>query len=94
MNKTNNVSSLVLAATASIGLTLGLASCNNNQNPAPDNTAQSQPAQPDQTQSQDPAAAANLAPASEAQTSVNQRQIRTAIMMPTIRTPAMDSRHL
>src|ERR1035438_10746375 len=61
MMKTAKSPSLILLAAASIALTLGVAAC--NKNPAPDNSAQSQPAQTDQ--SQDPAAAANLAPASE-----------------------------
>lgn len=56
------MSSLIIAA-ASIALTFGVAGCNNN--PTPDNSAQSQPvpapAQTDQTQ--DPQTAANLAPA-------------------------------
>ncbi|MGB8988838.1 MAG: YXWGXW repeat-containing protein, partial [Candidatus Sulfotelmatobacter sp.] len=69
MHTTNNALSLLLAATASIALTFGLTACNKNQTQTPDNSAQSQPAQPDQTQAQDPAAAANLAPASDTQTS-------------------------
>src|ERR1035438_9893267 len=61
MIKTAKSPSFILLAAASIALTLGVAAC--NKNPTPDNSAQSQPAQTDQ--SQDPAAAANLAPASE-----------------------------
>ncbi|MGC2540970.1 MAG: YXWGXW repeat-containing protein, partial [Candidatus Sulfotelmatobacter sp.] len=63
MMKSRKSPSLILWAAASIALTLGVAAC--NKNPTPDNSAQSQPAQTDQ--SQDPAAAANLAPASETQ---------------------------
>ena len=59
MNKTSKAHSFIVLVAASIALMLGLAACNNNQ--APDNT-QNQPAQSDQ--SQDPAAAANLVPAS------------------------------
>ncbi|MFZ0199331.1 MAG: hypothetical protein WAL05_09060, partial [Candidatus Sulfotelmatobacter sp.] len=59
MMKSRKSPSLILWAAASIALTLGVAAC--NKNPTPDNSAQSQPAQTDQ--SQDPAAAANLAPA-------------------------------
>jgi len=69
MNKINKANPFLLTA-ASIALTLGIAACNKNQ--PPDNSAQNQAAQPDQTQpadqsQQDPAAAANLAPASATQ---------------------------
>ncbi|MGA7382846.1 MAG: hypothetical protein WBX03_18490, partial [Terriglobales bacterium] len=58
MSKTSKVPFLSLLATASIALMLGVSGCSKNE--TPDNSAQSQPAQTDQ--SQDPAAAANLAP--------------------------------
>jgi hypothetical protein len=64
MSKTSKALLRILLATASIALTFGIAACNKNQ--TPDTTAPTQPAQPDQ--SQDPAATANLAPASETQT--------------------------
>jgi hypothetical protein len=54
----SKVSSLIVLAAASIALTFGVAGCNKS-NPQ-DTSAQSQPAQTDQ--SQDPAASANLAP--------------------------------
>ncbi len=58
MSKTNKVSSsFVVLAAASIALTFGVVGC--TQNDVQSNSAQSQPAQTDQ--SQDPAAA-NLAP--------------------------------
>ena len=63
-----------LLAAALIAM-FGLASCNNNQTPAntaPADQSQTQPAAaPDQSQ-QDPAAAANLAPASETQAAPSQ----------------------
>src|ERR1700678_4206867 len=69
MKKISKTNPFLLTA-ASIALTLGIAACNKNQ--TPDNSAQNQAAQPDQTQpadqsQQDPAAAANLAPASATQ---------------------------
>jgi hypothetical protein len=63
MSKTSKAHFLILLA-ASIALTFGVAAC--NKNPTPDTAAPTQPTQPDQ--SQDPAASANLAPASETQT--------------------------
>src|SRR5580704_4102741 len=70
MNSNNKVLSLVVLATASIALMFGVG-CNKNN--TPDNSAQSQPAQTDQ--SPDPAAAANLAPTTETQpTSTNNQQ--------------------
>src|ERR1700720_100747 len=70
MNKTGKAPSFILLAAASIALTIRVPACNQNQ-PTPDNSAQNQPAQPDQTQpadqSQDPASASNLAPASDTQ---------------------------
>jgi hypothetical protein len=57
--------SLFLGTAASVALTFSVAACNKSQ--TPDTTAQTQPAQPDQSQ-QDPAAAANLAPVSDTQT--------------------------
>ena len=53
-----NVSSLIVLATASIALTFGVAGCSKTN--TPDTSAQSQPAQTDQ--SQDAAATDNLAP--------------------------------
>ena len=64
MSKTSKALFLVLLATGSIALTFGVVACNKNQ--TPDTAAPTQPAQPDQ--SQDPTAAANLAPASDTQT--------------------------
>src|ERR1035441_7991116 len=58
MSKTSKVSSLIVLAAASIALTFGVAGCNKNN--TPDNSAQNQPAQTDQ--SQNPADTANLAP--------------------------------
>ena len=60
MRKINNASSLIVLAAASIALAFGAAGCNKNN--SQDNSAQSQPAQGQTDQSQDPAAAANLAP--------------------------------
>ena len=58
MNKPNKVSSLIVLAAASIALTFGVAGCKKND--TQDTSAQSQPAQTDQ--SQNPADTANLAP--------------------------------
>src|SRR5580658_1103284 len=60
MNKISKAPSRILLAAASIALMFGAAACNNNQAPAASD--QNQPAQSDQAQ--DPAAAANLVPAS------------------------------
>ena len=57
MNETGKVFSLIVLVAAFVALTFGIAGCNKND--TQDTTAQSQPAQTDQ--SQDPAAAANLA---------------------------------
>src|ERR1039458_4026375 len=54
----SKISSLIVLAAASIALTFGVAGCNKTN--GQDNTAQSQPAQTDQ--SQNPADTANLAP--------------------------------
>src|ERR1035441_708610 len=58
MSKTSKVFSLIVLAAASIVLTFGVAGCNKNN--TPDNSAQNQPAQADQ--SRNPADTANLAP--------------------------------
>src|SRR5579863_8307705 len=61
MIKFSKTSSIFVLTAASIALTFGFAGCNKGS--APDNSAQNQPADQTQTdQSQDPAAAANLAP--------------------------------
>ena len=71
MRKTSKISSLIILAAASIALTFGITGCNNNN--TQDTGAQNQPAQVDQ--SQDPAAAANLAaPAGGQATGTNDRQ--------------------
>jgi len=62
----SKMSSLIVAAT-SIALTFGVAGC--NKTPTQDNSAQSQPAPAQTDQTQDPQAAANLAPASATQAS-------------------------
>src|SRR5271166_4661748 len=70
-NMSNKVSSLIVLAAASIALTLGVAGCSKNN--TPDTSAQSQPAQTDQ--SQDAAATANLAPVDNTQaTGTNYQQ--------------------
>ncbi len=58
MSEINKASSFVLLAIVSIALTFGVVGC--QKNATQDTSSQSQPAQTDQ--SQDPAAAANLAP--------------------------------
>ena len=58
MRKTSKISSLIILAAASIALAFGITGCNKNN--TQNTSVQSQPAQADQ--SQDPAAAANLAP--------------------------------
>src|SRR5580658_2437187 len=63
MRKTSKIPSLTILATAFIALPLGIIGCNKSN--TQDSSAQSQPAQADQ--SQDPAAAANLAPAASIQ---------------------------
>jgi hypothetical protein len=63
MTKTNQAPSFIVVAAATIALMFGVA-CNKNQ--TPDTSAQNQPAQSDP--SQDPAAAANLVPASATST--------------------------
>jgi hypothetical protein len=60
----SKMSSLIVAA-ASIALTFGVAGC--NKTPTQDNSAQSQPASAQTDQTQDPQAAANLAPADNQQ---------------------------
>ena len=71
MSKTRKVPSLIVLAAASIALTFGVAGCGKND--TQQTGAQNQPAQTDQ--SQDPAAAANLAPADATQaTGTNQQQ--------------------
>jgi WXXGXW repeat (2 copies) len=72
MSKINKVSSFSIGlAVVSVALTLGTLGC--QKNGTPDTSSQSQPAQTDQ--SQDPAAAANLAPAESTQTaSANEQQ--------------------
>src|ERR1039457_5835647 len=71
MSKTRKVPSLIVLTAASIALTFGVAGCGKND--TQQTGAQNQPAQTDQ--SQDPAAAANLAPADATQaTGTNQQQ--------------------
>src|ERR1035437_3209444 len=82
----SKVSSLIVLATASIALTFGLAGCKKGSQ---DNTAQNQnqPAQTDQ--SQDPAAAANLAPTDGTQaTGTNQQQPASQPAQQTYQQPA------
>src|ERR1039458_5968765 len=70
MSKTSKVPSLIVLAAASIALTFGVAGCGKND--TQQTTAQNPPAQTDQ--SQDPAAAANLAPTDATQaTGTNQQ---------------------
>jgi hypothetical protein len=86
MSKTSKVFSLIVLAAASIVLTFGLAGCNKGSQ---DNTAQNQnqPVQADQ--SQDPAAAANLAPADGTQaTGTNQQQPASQPAQQTYQQPA------
>src|ERR1039458_8155312 len=67
----SKISSLIVLAAASIALTFGVAGCNKTN--TPDNTAQNQPAQTDQ--SQNPADTANLAPTDGTQaTGTNDQQ--------------------
>ena len=75
MLTTSKASSVITLAAAFIALTLGVGGC--NKTGTPDTSTQSPPPPTDQTtdQSQDPASAANLAPASEAPTtSTNDQQ--------------------
>ena len=81
MSDINKVSSFTIGlAVVSIALTLGIVGCQKNDNQ--DTSSQSQPAQTDQ--SQDPAAAANLAPAEATQTaSTNEQQPANQAPQPT-----------
>ncbi len=85
MNKTRKVPSLIVLAVASIALTFGVAGCKKND--TQQTTAQNQPAQTDQ--SQDPAAAANLAPTDATPaTGTNQQQPASQPAQQTYQQPA------
>src|ERR1022692_3904573 len=85
MSKTRKVPSLILLAAASIALMFGVVGCGKND--TQQTSAQNQPAQTDQ--SQDPAAAANLAPTDATQaTGTNQQQPASPADLPTACEPA------
>jgi hypothetical protein len=78
MTKINKVSSRMVLAVVSIALTFGFVGC--QKNGTQDASNQSQPAQTDQ--SQDPAAAANLAPVAAPQATTNDQQQQPASSAP------------
>src|ERR1022692_23091 len=85
MSKTRKVPSLILLAAASIALMFGVVGCGKND--TQQTSAQNQPAQTDQ--SQDPAAAANLAPTDATQaTGTNQQQPASQPAQQTYQQPA------
>src|ERR1039458_5781034 len=85
MSKTSKVPSLIVLAAVSIALTFGVAGCGKND--TQQTSAQNPPAQTDQ--SQDPAAAANLAPTDATQaTGTNQQQPASQPAQQTYQQPA------